>query len=310
MHPPLPSIIYQALLADKRAPTGKLHCSSHAWWPLRFTQLSQVIDTDETDIGSLITMGIGTLTHEWLANYMEKNPAVLGEDWELCATEWDLTPHLPDGWTGTADYVFVHRPTDMVVVSDLKTSKPEALAYLNGQPKDSHWIQVSCYHAAISRFYAAEGVSVHPDISICYMPKGKDSRQNTIQPVVVSKAAIPAAQVWANLTDIKTAVDRYVIEYNKTGELDNKCLAPMPLQSLKIGWNKTTANWDVVSRDGWEVEFIGAQFGEQLCPRGKALKVGHWNLNGSWVPRKGVFQPDYDSIPRPSQLEVEKRRGV
>lgn len=297
MHPALDKIIYDALLADRRPPTGKLHCSSASWQPLRFTQLSMVMPQSEDDYGSLMTMKIGTLTHDWLEGilYDDSDLNLLGPEWEVVATEWDLTPYLPDKWTGTADYVFVHKPTDTVVVGDLKTIKPEAVAYLGNRPKPEHVTQVSCYHAAVQKWIDKDieempGTTLHPDIFVCYAPKSKDSRQQTILPTI--KTATAETNVIARMHTISFAVDKYVAEVERTGELDNQFLAPMPEMVLKISWNKVQAVWDVVAREGWETEYIGSQYPEYLVPRRPSCKVGHYSPDGWYVPRKGIAQPD------------------
>lgn len=295
MFPPLDKVIHKALLADRRPADNLLHCSSASWQPLRFTQLSAIYLQDETDVGSLITMKLGTLTHEWLADYLVDNPDILGPDWELVAVEWDLTPYLPDGWTGTCDYVFVHKPTNTVVVGDLKTIKPEGMAWLGDRPKPEHTTQVSCYHSAIQK-WVDEGIEempgtvLHPDIFVLYLPKGKDSKQNTIEPQIITAPAEPSAVV--NMVGIKRQVDDYLAEYERTGEADNRFLAAMPEQELKIGWNKAQNVWDVTARNSWVVEFIGKRFGEQLCPSRPSLKVGHYTPDGFYIARKGITQPE------------------
>lgn len=302
MYPNLPDVIHKALLADRRPPTGLLHCSSASWQPLRFTQLGAIIPEDETDFGSLITMKLGTLTHEWFEKYVTETASnAFGDDWDLIDTEIDLTTSLPEGWTGTADYLLLHAPSGMYAVTDLKTSKPEALAYLNGEPKESHWIQVSCYHAALSAEYVLD-----PDISICYLPKGKTARQETVLPVMVSKTAMPKQQIFSRLEEIKMRTDQYVAEYERTNDPLNKYLAPMPEGELKVSWNKAQNVFDVVLRPHWTETFIGSRFGEELCPVTSSAKMGSWTTDGFWQPRKG-FSTDQE-IPRPSKEQMESHR--
>lgn len=263
---------------------------------------------DETDFGSLITMKLGTLTHQWLENLLMwdrmgfKPELMMGTDWLLKYSEMDLTHLLPEGWTGTCDYLFQHEPTATYAVSDLKTSKPEALAYLNGEPKESHWIQVSCYHAALSAEYVLD-----PDISICYLPKGKTAKQETVLPVMVSKAAMPKQQIFSRLEEIKMRTDEYVTEYERTNDPLNKFLAPMPAATPRIGWNKATNQWDVTMRPDWTEEFIGARFGEVLCPKTPSQKIGHYTLDLHYIARKGIMQPD--EVPMPSMDEIKRRQG-
>lgn len=302
MYPPLDKIVHQILLNERRPPTGLLHCSSHSHWPLRFTQLSQIFSTDEEDVGSLTTMKIGTLTHDWLEGAFQAE-GVLGPDWELIEVEKDITEYLPVGWTGRIDYIFRHIPTKTYSIGDLKTIKAESAAWLGDRPKPEHTTQVSCYHAGFKRFMP--GIPVFDDVFVLYLPKSKDSRQQTIPPVIKTAPAEPSA--WANMVGIKRQVDQYVAEFELTGDPLNRFLAPMPLPEPRVSWNKAQNSWDVVMRPSWTEEYIGIQFGD-LCPRTPSQKLGHWSLDGAWIPRKGIQQPDYESIPRPSREEIDRRR--
>lgn len=307
MFPPLPEIIHKALLADRREPTGLLHASSASWQPLRFTQLGMIYPQDETDYGSLVTMKLGTLTHDWLQKYLIAEG--VSEEWELLESEWDVTEWLPEGWTGTLDYLFRHIPSNTNAITDLKTIKPEAVSYLGDRPKPEHTTQVSCYHAAVTNYYSQHsGALKFPkldhEISVCYLPKSKDSKQQTILPII--KTAPAELSAWANMVGIKRQVDEYLAEYKRTGEVDNKFLAPMPEPEAKIGWNKATNQWDVTMRPSWTEEFIGARFGEELCPRTPSQKIGNFTLDLHYIARPGIVQPE--DIPTPSKEEIDRRR--
>jgi hypothetical protein len=307
MHPNLPKIIHEALLSDRREPTGLLHCSSDSWKPLRFIQLESVLGkTDEDEYGSLMTMKLGTLTHDWLESYLKL--ADLG-DWELVASEWDVTPYLPEGWTGTLDHLFRHKPTNTLSIMDVKTAKPESIQYLGNKPKTEHTTQVSCYHTAVERWLVESAgnrsTSLDPEIAVCYVPKGKTSKQETIEPVIKTAYAEPSA--WANMVGISRQVAEYKAKYERTGELLNDCLASMPEPELKVFWDKTQNNWTVKSLPSW-METYMCGFDEALCPRTPSAKVGSWSIDGYWQPRKG-YAVDKELVPRPSDDEIRRRRG-
>ncbi len=245
-------------------------------------------------------MKLGTLTHDWLEEAFAKE-GVLGPDWVLVTSEWDVTGYLPEGWTGTLDYLFQHNPTKNYLIADLKTIKPEAVQYLGDEPKKEHITQVSCYHGAVHQ--AVLGNVFH-HIAVLYMPKGKDSRQQTIMPVI--KTAPAHTNIFDRLNKIKSRVDEYVTEYERTGEILNKFLAPMPKPELKVYWNKATTVWDVKAYPHWTETYM-MPFSNDVCPPTPTEKMGHWTLDGHWIPRKG--HGTEEEIPMPSKQEMERRRG-
>lgn len=314
--PDLTEVLLKGIEAEQRPDDGLLHCSSDSWAPLRFVQLKQVLPkSDRNDIGDLITLHTGTLWHKFLEEHVWKLEETKTWEWEVIDTEWDVTPYLPTGWTGTADLVLCHKASSdadlpCIFVGDMKTAKPESLQWLDGKPKDEHLTQVSCYHAAVDKFYDDEGYprNMMPHIGVFYLPKGKTSRGETVQPVTLTAPAIKRDVIFRRLNNIRHAVEQYKAEVERTGNLLNDYLAPMPEPELKVEWDKTQYVWHVVQRPHWHETYLAPTDDPVLCPKTPSQRIGRWTLDGHWIARPGVESPDC-IIPQPSRQEVERRRG-
>lgn len=299
MYPDLTKVVEAGLRAEQKPPSGLLHCSSHSWKPLRFTQLEQVFASEEKDFGDLMTLHTGTMYHTamegWLRDYLD-------EDWQLIGTEIDCTHLLPDGWTGTMDWLFQHRGSGRYVVGDAKTIKPEGIQYLTGV-KPEHKTQVSCYHAS-----HAEQLDLDEEIFVFYLPKGRDSRNQTVMPRTYTTKALSKAAVWARLTDISLGVKMYLDEYEKTGEIENQYLAPMPDPVLSSYWNYKAQVWDVKRGPFWYNAYSGLP--EEFVPKQSTNKVGEWTLDGYYRPRKGWEYIEEDQVPKPSPEDFRRRQNA
>ena len=65
--------------------------------------------------------------------------------------EVNLTPWMPTGWSGTADWLFWHPEYEGFVLGDLKTSKGEAIKWKerDGMSEEHLWQLSAYWHALI-----------------------------------------------------------------------------------------------------------------------------------------------------------------
>ncbi len=285
-YPNIRTTLEQALHEGNRKPDGLLHCSKHTWWPLRFTQLEFAgHKMAQPELLDQITMLTGTLHHQYMEEALKKHS---DKRFELVATEIDLTPHLPSGWTGTADWLFYDNQEDHCVLGDYKTIKPEGIQYLNGQPKLEHVLQLSAYYYALE----AAGYTMAPNFFVFYLPKGR-LWSHKIEPAQL--ASPPEEHIFDMMNQIRNKTLNYT---NGIGALH-----PMPSPVYKRTWNKVQNVFDVKQHPDW-TEAYTCPFSEDICPRTPIKKVGHWTLDRKWESKTGI-----SSLLRPTDMDFRKRGG-
>lgn len=279
---------YQLALDEgDREDDGLLHCSKHIWWPLRFSQLEMAGNpTSKSEFLDRINMLTGTLHHTFIEDWLKKQK---DRWWELIASEVDLTPYLPNGWTGKADWVFYDKEADHCILGDLKTIKPEAVQYLTGI-KEDHLAQLSCYDYGLRQ----AGYTMAPKLFVFYLPKNKVWTHKVVPQQPISE---PIINIEQTMIGIKEHVDGYI-----SGGFG---LASMPKPVYKYSWNKAMSVFDVKQHPDWR-ELYTCPFDEALCPRTPIKKVGHWTLDRKWHSRGGIPST---LKPKPSNAEFVKRGG-
>lgn len=233
----------------------------------------------------LINMQTGTLWHKQVEQWLKKDK---NRWWELVASEVDLTPYLPNGWTGTADWVFYDKEADHCILGDLKTIKPEAVQHLSGI-KDDHLAQLSCYNYGLTK----AGYTMAPELFVFYLPKNKIWTAD-VKPQQLS--SVPIENIDVIMYSIKKNVDGFVSGVTK--------LAPMPDPVYKHSYNKLMNVFDVKQYPDWR-EAYTCPFDETLCPRTPIRKVGHWNSSRKWVTKYAEHKNR--RYPVPSDAEFRKR---
>lgn len=283
--PDILEVITQGLDSGARPKDNLLHCSKHIWWPLRFSQLEMSGEHMEPpEFLDQINMLTGTLHHSWIQEHLKRSK---DRWWELVATEIDLTPYLPEGWTGTADWVFYDKEADHCILGDYKTIKPEAVQYLTGVKSD-HLLQLSCYNLGLTM----AGYNMAPELFVFYLPKNK-VWTHSVAPQQLS--AKPIEYIRERMTTIRDEVLAYT-----TGQV---ALSRMPLPELKTSWNTKTGVFDVREVPNW-MEAYTCPFNESLCPRTKSRKLGHFDLNRKWTSRL-----NHKPIGFPTEAMYRKRAG-
>jgi hypothetical protein len=232
---------------------------------------------------------------------------------EVSLKEW-----LPEGWSGTADWLLWHPEYEAFTLGDLKTTKGESLRFIREQGiKDTHHWQLSAYWYALEKM----GIPLLKGFAVMYLPMNVVPRDQT-EPIILEGEPIDRDLVlgtmesrWADtktyLDDVRrsvTAVDGGGGHWFDRYEYIQDSLAPVQERVQKLYWDKA-GHWNVVLVPHWSTNYCPYPVELCDCSTQGTEKIGHWRHDGdelAWVPRRG-----YDIVPivKPDQKEVNKRVG-
>lgn len=292
----LPNLFLSAIHENQREPDGLLHCSTDLVSPLRMVQLRAVgAPTVDRPIAHEIRLMHGTIWHDWFHEIIEESGIKF-------LSEIPLNLYLPEGWGGTADWLFWNPELEAWVLGDLKTTRGEALFFINRDgAKTEHLWQLSAYWHALED----AGIPLVKGFGILYWPMNDTNDAVEVVPTVQDCMPVERDELHAHMAAVKASVDAYKVEYDKTGQYINKELAPMPEREQKYYWNKTQGVFDVKLVPSWYERYC--DYDEDLCPRSKTEKIGHYLVSGHYVARKG-YETIIPEI-RPTEAELGKRRN-
>lgn len=293
---------------DRRPPDGLLHPSGDLMGSLRHAQLTAAgAPTIESPIAGQMPLLIGTEIHKWLGAAFEAEGIPILREVKLA--QW-----LPEGWSGTADFVVYDPSKDAWVLADLKTSKGESYKFIrDGGAKDEHIWQVSAYWHALVEM----GLPMVNQFAVIYLPKNDTIDKNERVSVVVAECKpLPREQVWEQMEARWAATAAYLGEVDATGDFLNDKLAAPQDRVQKLWWTAKTNQWDVKLIPHWSADYC--PFPNELCDCSEqgTTKIGHydpvwdteWEKWGfRYVPRKGY--EDYIPESAPTPKEVKKRVG-
>lgn len=290
----LPNLFLAELKKQDREPDGKLHASSDLSQPLRYVQLRAAgAPQTQRSIASSIRLLHGTLWHEWFHSALLKSGIKF-------RYEEKLDDYMPPGWSGTADWIFWHPSYEAWVLGDLKTTKGEAIHWITKDgAKDEHIWQLSAYWHAL----AAKGEPLVEGFGIMYWPMNDTRETVEILPTVQDVVPLPAIDVYSRMQERSYAVDEY-LRYRKEGEYLTDWLAEMPPREQKLIWNKEQNGFDVKLVPLWYEAYC--DFDETLCPQRGSEKIGHYTLEGEYVPRKD--REDIEPTVAPTEVQFRYRR--
>ena len=297
----LVGIISRGLERSRRAPDEYLHPSSDIVGPLRHTQLALAgAPTKPRNIAADIRMLVGTLVHEWI----EKQSTL---EKPIALSEIDLTPFMPDGWSGTCDWLIFSAITRKWSLVDVKTVKGDAIRWkISGGVSAEHKHQVSAYYHAAAQL----GLELDPEASILYVPI-TDSSDKPV-PVEICFDPIPKDELGLLMLSRRAAADEYIASLPNSGlpsrglvigETDwdaeqsaidydlykTKELAPIHPREHKLSKNGRMQVFDVKSAPHWSASFcpypaLLCGCSEQQGPH----KIGHYNMETEeYIPRSG-----------------------
>ena len=314
----LADVIHDALKESRRKPDGLLHASSDLMGSLRHAQLAIAgAPKVESEITSDVRLMTGTMWHNFVHEALVKKGVPFMQ-------EVKLAPYLPEGWSGTADWVFWSDEYKAFVLGDLKTIKGEGLRWIEkGGAKDEHLWQLSAYWYALEKM----GIPLVKGFGILYLPMNDTTdKDELIEPTVMECDPIP----WDALNDRMSSrwelTHRYITSLGDSSEErwaeiaplqtpDNprpypfwitEALAPEMEREQKLDWNGKQNVWDLKLTPHWSTAYCPYPSELCACSEQSINKIGHYTLAGEYAPREG-----YETIAPltfPAASEVEKRR--
>lgn len=315
----LTSLFTEAIQADKRPPDGKLHASGDLIGSLRHAQLRAIgTPTRKATIASQIRLMTGTLWHRWFENLLMDNGIEVH-------TEVKLDDWMPEGWSGTADYVF--EIGDAYVLGDLKTTKGESMFFINRDgAKQEHIWQLSAYFWAL----VEAGKPMVNSVGVFYMPMNEIQSGETPLPSLQEVTPIPKDVIIPHMEERATSVrelragiasegyhfdsDGLLEEFDVPGGVENPklletlgaLLAPEQERLQRITWDSKRELHNVVLVPHWSAAFCDWDAPLCDCRNQGTTKIGHYDLEGTYVPRKGYEGIEPTVKPTRKELDVRK----
>lgn len=316
------ALLARSLAADRRPPDGKLHPSGDLIGSLRHAQLRAAgAPTLPSDITSDVRLMTGTLWH----SYFERILATAGVK---VKTEVKLDRWLPEGWSGTADWIAWHPEHKAWALGDLKTIKGEGMAWIarDGIKKEHMW-QLSAYWYALEK----TGVPLLDEFGIFYLPMNGVAG-TTVEPSFQVATPLDREIVLYTMEERWRLTKLYLDQVdsvrpeNYDGRLArnyirkpenehliylNKYLAPEQEREQVVRWMKgakagVEGVFEVKLAPHWSAAYC--PFPNELCSCSEqgVTKIGHYDLDGNYHPRKGY--ENVVPLSRPDAAAITKRR--
>lgn len=287
----LTEVIHQELTRQRRENDHLAHASSHLKGSLRHAQLDVAGAPKRTNpLLSEITLMTGTLWHEWIHDTLRR----LGVPY---MAEVNMTPWLPPGWAGTADALIWSPEHKAFVLRDFKTSKGESMRYIRqGGAKEEHIAQVSLYWHAAKKM----GIPLVKEAEVYYLPKNDTrSKDEIVEPILASFTPLPAKQLHAEAKQRWGRISEYTRSLGgepgqPTPKPDRPLkgwltdeLEPVQQRTQRVYFDRATGTHEVKLVPHWSAAFC--PFPNELCDCSTqgTTKVGYFDIDGEWIPRKG-----------------------
>jgi hypothetical protein len=303
------ALLREKLATNRRAPDGKLHSSGALVGSLRHLQLEAAgAPTIDTDLVSEVNLSIGTALHTFFEDLFRGLPVM---------TEVKLDPWMPEGWSGTADWVMWDADLRGFVLGDLKSCKPTAIPYLlRGGSKESQIWQASSYWHALSDM----GIPLVDRFCIYHLPKNQNTARegSPVEPLMNTCVPVERTKLYAMMAERKALVDEYLRsvppldgdlpEERYIDEYLTDKLAPVQDREIQMTVNKTLKRpvIDVKLKPNWSTAYCS--FPDELCDcrRQGTNKIGSWDLRDDGSPMftatQSALDPALVPIPDPALI--------
>lgn len=264
----LVAIIEKGLTDGHRPPDGLLHASSDLVGSLRHSQLRLVGAPElERDITSDIRLQTGTMWHSYIGSLLVSSGAPVLQ-------EVNLTPWMPEGWSGTADWLFFDPEYEAFALKDLKTTKGESMKFkTSGGMSTEHHHQISLYwHALVSA-----GFPMLDYVEVLYLPMNTVSGED-VKPEIIRAKPLDFDYM-ADLANARWKICKEYADFHALGTSDDltEGLAPIMPRVQKLVWDSKASHWNVNLVPHWTAQFC--PFPDELCncnTQPKSEKIGHW----------------------------------
>jgi hypothetical protein len=294
----LESLLVRKLAEQRRPPDGKLHPSGDLIGSLRHAQLRAAgAPTIESEVVSDIRLMTGTLWHTWFEQLFRsyRMPVM---------TEVMLDAWLPEGWSGTADWLFWDG--DAFVLGDLKTIRGEGIRYVVTEGiKQEHLWQLSAYWYALENM----GVPLVKGFTVFYLPQ---NATDGAQPLQLWGKPLQRDLVLGTMKARWERTQEYLEAVHETTHLLNPQLADVQGRSQVMRWNKTQNVFDVKLAPHWSAAYC--PYPDELCDcnLAKTEKIGHYYASSDgphacYKPRKGYEEIEPEVAP--NEKELKKLNG-
>lgn len=294
----LPHLLKLGLEADQRPYDGKLHASSDLTGSLRHTQLRAIgAPTRPERSGARFRNMTGTLWHRYVENLLRDN----GVEVE---TEVRLDEYLPSGWSGTADYIFFHPGYEAFVLGDLKTVKAESMFFVSRDgAKHEHIWQLSMYfHALVEK-----GLPMLNAVGVLYIPFfDTHITSPSPEPILHEVTPLDAETVLERAESRSKAVELLRAGLEQGEKLED-LLAPEQERTQKLVWDSKKSILNVVLVPHWSAAYCDWDEPFCGCSNQGQTKVGSYDLDGEYTPRKGY--EDVQPSVAPTRKELNARRA-
>lgn len=291
-------LLADALKAERRPPDGLLHASSHLLAPMRHVQLELAgAPQKPRDLVGDVRLKTGTFWHSWFEQLFRGQPVM---------TEVKLDRWMPEGWSGTADWLFYDPDYKAFVLGDLKTIKGEGLHWIESKgAKQEHLWQLSAYYHAL----VAAGIPMVKGFAVFYLPMNAVSDKK-LMPSVQECEVLPEWQVRGAMEHRWDVVQEYLASIVapplELGDYVTDLLHPIPPREQRLLWSSKQAVWEVKLVPHWSSMFC--PFDDELCPCGAdgTTKIGEYGLDAVYRPRKGYEEVAPSVVP--SSYEINRRK--
>lgn len=285
-------MLKDGLAAERKPREPKLYCSSDLIGSLRHSQLKVAgAPRKENELVSDIRLRTGTMWHDYLAELVVSRGMTVMQ-------EVRLSPWLPEGWGGRADFLVWDSDSRAFHLWDIKTVKGEGLRWVSEGAKDEHIWQLSAYwHALrVGRFPLLKKASVF------YLPM--NDAEGDMEPIIQDVTPLPKDLVWGVMEERWAATRQYLdaLEYDEPGDLEvfgekqyiNDRLAPVQSRVQKLFKNGDKYELKLVPH--WSSRFCPFEPPLCDCSSQGTTKIGEWVFNPeAYEPDGGL---DWDYYPR------------
>lgn len=322
-------LLRSRLSRDRRPPDGLLHPSGDLIGSLRHAQLRAAgAPTIESDVVSDTRLMTGTMWHSFFESVF--NAARLPVMTEVKLDRW-----LPEGWSGTADWLIWNNepyPNGAFILGDLKTIKGEGMKYVQYEGiKDEHMWQLSAYWYALE----AMGLPLVKGFAVYYLPQNAPIGEN-VEPSLQVGMPLPREQVIGRMEGRWKATQAYLagvkakrqaLQSSSSGGagstrgLDvfiNEHLAPEQDRVQIIRWVGKESKWEVKLAPHWSAMFC--PYPTELCDcRSQGItKIGEFILGTDHDLQTDVKKPQVvyaarkgyehvDPTVEPTQADIDKK---
>lgn len=253
--------------------------------------------------------------HHFYHEVLEKNGVAFMQ-------EINVSPWLPEGWGGIADWLFWNDKYRAFHLSDLKSIKGEGLKWVADGAKEDHLYQLSAYfHGLVDAKFP-----MMPEFSILYLPMNDTTdKYEVIAPIIAECEPLSRDHVFGMMEERGACTRDYLATIDAQRERNIRSSPPVPIDFVtdqlaepmprvhKCMWLKTKGLWEVKMVPHWSAMYC--PYTDELCEcnTGGVTKIGEWALTDGelvYTPRAGYGEITPQVKPEPADVRKRLREVV